>query len=186
MTHQKAITDTPCIALRRVTMVNRPALEEMKERSMATLLDPLLTPDQRDEMRRITPFVPLLIEGGTCYVVTIDGRMAASGGWSRRSALHGAGGTTTAAVRMLDPAVDPAGVRAMYTHPDSAWRGLGSLLLASALSAARLAGFGRAQLLAALAGERLYRAAGWKTEERVMVGTGGRALVPGVRMARTL
>ena len=74
----------------------------------------------------------------------------------------------------------------MYTHPDFARRGLGSLVLSTAIAAARLAGFRRAQLLATVAGERLYRAAGWKTEERLFVGTSGTPDVPGFRMSRDI
>ncbi|MBO6603942.1 MAG: GNAT family N-acetyltransferase [Roseicyclus sp.] len=184
MTYQKPILDLPVIELRRATMMDRRALEEMKEVSISTLLDPLMTPEQRREMRRITPFDPVLIEDRTYYVATVNGWIAASGGWSRRSALYGAGGSAKAP--LLDPACDAAGIRAMYTHPDFARNGLGSLVLSTALAAARLAGFRRAQLLATVAGERLYRAAGWKPEERVMVGTDGRAIVPGIRMSREI
>ncbi len=186
MAYQKAVLDTPIIELRRATMQDRPTLEEMKELSISTLLDPLMTPEQRTEMREITPFDPGLIEDGTYYVATVNGWIAASGGWSRRAALFGANVGETSVAPLLDPATDAAGIRAMYTHPDFARRGLGSLVLSTAIAAARLAGFRKAQLLATVAGERLYRAAGWKTEERVMVGSGGRSVVPGFHMSRTI
>ncbi|MEM7642213.1 MAG: GNAT family N-acetyltransferase [Pseudomonadota bacterium] len=186
MTYQKAILDTPIIEIRRASMADRPALDEMKEQSISALLDPLMTPTQRQEMRKITSFDPALIEDGTYYVATVNRWIAASGGWSRRVALFSPDGQGTGKSPLLDPAIDPAGVRAMYTHPDFARKGLGSLVLATALAAARLAGFRRAQLLATVAGERLYRAAGWRTEERVTVGSGNRAIVPGFRMSRDI
>jgi GNAT superfamily N-acetyltransferase len=46
----------------------------------------------------------------------------------------------------------------MYTHPDFARMGLGTILLAAAETAARLAGFRRAELIATSAGRELYRA----------------------------
>lgn len=184
MTFQKTIPDTPSIQLRRATMSDRPALEEMKELSISLLLDPLLTPEQRIEMRQITPFDDALIDDGTYYVFTLNGWIVASGGWSRRRSLYGADSGETSGAPLLDPATDAAGIRAMYTHPDFARRGLGSVVLSTALTAARLAGFRKAQLLATVAGERLYRASGWKAEERVMVGSGGKAIVPGFRMSR--
>lgn len=186
MTYQKAIHDAPFIELRRATMADRPALEDMKERSISTLLDPLMTPEQQREMRHITPFDPVLIEEGTYYVATVNDFIAASGGWSRRAALYNDPGSALSDAPLLDPDKDAAGIRAMYTHPDFARRGLGSLLLSTALTAARLAGFRRAQLLATVAGARLYRAAGWTSEDCVMVGTGGRAIVPGFRMSRDI
>ncbi|MCV3273889.1 GNAT family N-acetyltransferase [Roseobacter sinensis] len=186
MTYQKAITDTPVIEIRRATLADRPALEEMKEQAMSTLLDPLMTPEQRHEMRQITPYDPALIEDGTYYVATVNGWIAASGGWSRRAALFSPDGHDTGEAPFLDPKCDAASIRAMYTHPDFARKGLGSLVLSTALAAARFAGFRQARLLATVAGERLYRAAGWRTEERVMVGSGDKAIVPGYRMSRSI
>jgi len=184
MTYQEAILDTPIVELRRATMSDRPALEEMKEQSISMLLDPLMTPQQAAELRLITPFDPALIEDGTYYVAVVNGWLAASGGWSRRAALFNADAEGASRAPLLNPAADAVGIRAMYTHPDFARKGLGSLVLSTALTAARLAGFRHAQLMATVAGERLYRASGWKTEERVMVGSGGRAIVPGFRMSR--
>lgn len=186
MTYQKAIQDTPVIEIRRATLADRPALEEMKEQSISTLLDPLMTPEQRHEIRQITPFDPALIADGTYYVATVNGWIAASGGWSHRAALFSPDGHGTCESPLLDPKSDAAGIRAMYTHPDFARKGLGSLVLSTALAAARFAGFRQAQLLATVAGERLYRAAGWRTDEKVMVGSGDRAVVPGYRMRRSI
>ncbi len=186
MTYQEAILDTPVVELRRAIMADRPVLEEIKERAISKLLDPLMTPEQRAEMRQITPFDPALIEDGTYYVATVNGWISASGGWSRRAALFSPDGQGTGEARLLDPATEAASIRAMYTHPDVARKGLGSLVLSTALAAARIAGFRRAQLLATVAGERLYHAGGWKTEERIMVGSGGKAIVPGYRMSRDI
>ncbi|MEM0949940.1 MAG: GNAT family N-acetyltransferase [Pseudomonadota bacterium] len=186
MTYHKAILDLPFIELRRARMADRQALEDMKELSISNLLDPMMTPEQRREVRLITQFDPALIEDGTYYVAMVNGGIAASGGWSRRATLYGANTGESSDVSILDPAHDAAFIRAMYTHPDFARKGLGSLILKTALTVARLAGFRRAQLLATVAGERLYRAAGWKSDERVMVGSGGKAVVPGYRMSRDL
>lgn len=186
MTIQKPIALAPEITIRRATLADRQALEDMKELSLRQLLDPLLTPEQQQTMRRITPFDPALIEDGTYYVATVNGWIAASGGWTRRSALYGPADGSDRPAPVLDPEFDPAGIRAMYTHPDFARRGIGRLVLSTAIASARLAGFRRAQLLATLAGERLYRTAGWKTEARVAVGGGYGAPVPGFRMCRNI
>lgn len=186
MTYQEANVGMPVLELRRARMADRPALEELKELSISSLLDPMMTPMQRREIRQITPFDPTLIEDGTYYVATVNGRIAASGGWSRRMALFNSRDNPESEISLLVPGRDAAGIRAMYTHPDFARKGLGSLVLSTALSAARLAGFRRAQLLATVAGERLYRAAGWQTDEHVKVGTDGKPVVPGIRMSRDI
>src|SRR5437764_6438431 len=71
-----------------------------------------------------------LVADGTYFIVEDDGRPAGCGGWSRRATLYG--GDHSTALRdaaILDPANDAARVRAMYTHPDFARRGIGRLIL---------------------------------------------------------
>lgn len=180
------ISAAPNIEIRRATINERPFLEDLKELSIRHLLDPMLTPGQRDTMRQITPFDPILIEDGTYYVVTVNGWIAASGGWTRRAALYRAPGCTLDADSVMDPTRDAAGIRAMYTHPDFARQGLGRLVLSTALAAARIAGFRRAKLLATSAGERLYRASGWTTDKEQLIGPDGHASVPGYWMSRAI
>ncbi|SUJ19304.1 Acetyltransferase (GNAT) family [Sphingomonas paucimobilis] len=66
---------------------------------------------------------------------------------------------------MLDPATQPARIRAIYTDPDFVRRGLGRMILARCEDAARAAGFRRAEMMATLAGEPLYRACGYEPIE---------------------
>jgi GNAT superfamily N-acetyltransferase len=107
---------------------------------------PSLTEPQRRTLYEYTAFDARLIDDGTYYVLEVDGRIAASGGWSRRAALVRRAGGDAAPERFLDARSDSAAIRAMYTHPDYARLGLGSILLAAVEAAARLAGFGRAEL----------------------------------------
>jgi GNAT superfamily N-acetyltransferase len=126
-----------------------------------------------------------LIDDGTYYVIECDGRAAGCGGWSRRATLYGgdhSGGRDSA---MLDPQRDAARVRAMYTHPDFARRGVGRLILSLCESAAAAEGFRRLELMASLAGATLYRAAGFEPLEGVTDDSGG-VPVPLVRMAKRI
>ncbi len=185
MTHHREIDITPALALRLATLEDRPALEELKAQSIKRLLEPFLNNGQKRTMHEATPFDPCLIEDGTYYVVTVNGRIAASGGWSRRCArirMASAFGSRD----LVDPATGAAGIRAMFVHPDFARRGLGSLLLTNAESAARLAGFRKAELIATTAGEKLYRAHNWKVEDRLTVGPPGHPGVPASRMTKRL
>ena len=110
-----------------------------------------------------------LIADGTYFVVEVDGRMAACGGWSKRRTLfgsdHGPGREDT----LLDPAREAAKIRAFFVHPDFARRGLGTRLLEASEQAARQAGFERFEMGATLTGVPLYLARGYRQLERVEV-----------------
>ena len=90
----------------------------------------------------------------------------------------------------LDPGTDAARVRAMYTHPDFARRGVGWLILQTCEEAAAAEGFTRLQLMGTLAGEPLYRKYGFEVVERVQDARTGDtstgAPVPCVRMERPI
>jgi len=73
-----------------------------------------------------------LIDDGTYFVVESDGDIGGCGGWSRRATLYGGNQTPGRDSQLLDPAVDPARVRAMYTSPACARRGVGRLICRSA------------------------------------------------------
>ena len=81
--------------------------------------------------------------------------------------------------------MDAARIRAMYTHPRFARRGVGRRILQFCEDAARGEGFGRVELVATLAGEPLYRACGYEVLERFSDDRGGPP-VPLVRMGKPL
>ncbi|MCA1653279.1 MAG: GNAT family N-acetyltransferase, partial [Sphingomonadales bacterium] len=73
----------------------------------------------------------------------------------------------------------------MYTHPDSARRGVGRLILQLCEDAAHRAGFARAELMATIAGEPLYSRCGYVEIERVTNVVNGVG-VPLIRMSKAL
>ena len=85
--------------------------------------------------------------------------------------------------KLLDPAVDAARVRAMYTSPAYARRGVGRLVLQLCEAAAAAEGFTRLELVGTLAGEPLYAAYGFVPVERLNVSVTD-VPVPCVRMAK--
>ena len=124
-----------------------------------------------------------LIDDGTYFVVESDGNVAGCGGWSRRATLYGGNQTPGRDSNLLDPRVDPARVRAMYTHPAYARKGVGRLILSLCETAAASEDFTRLELMSTLAGEPLYTAYGFRPLERLLDATGG-APVPLVRMEK--
>jgi GNAT superfamily N-acetyltransferase len=126
-----------------------------------------------------------LIEDGTYFVVEWEGDLAGCGGWSRRATLYGGNQTPGRDSNLLDPRLDPARVRAMYTQPAYARRGVGRLILSLCEAAAAFEGFTRLELMSTLSGEPLYTAYGFRSLERVLDATGG-VPVPLVRMEKEI
>ncbi len=126
-----------------------------------------------------------LIEDGTYFVVESDGELAGCGGWSRRATLYGGSQTPGRDSQLLDPHVEPARVRAMYTHPAFARRGVGRLILVLCEAAAAAEGFTQLELMSTLSGEPLYTAYGFRPIESLTDATGG-IPVPLIRMQKTV
>ena len=59
-----------------------------------------------------------LVEDGTYYVAQDGGEIVACGGWSRRNRLYAGSGDAEDDDRLLDPATEPARVRAMFVRAD--------------------------------------------------------------------
>ena len=173
--------------LRLATPDDIPAIAALMERSIGALQRDFLPPAAIDASRAAMGLDTQLIADGTYHLAQEDGRLAGCGGWSFRATLYGgdhSGGLRDA--RTLDPARDAARIRAMYTDPAFVRRGVGRLILAACERAAADAGFARAEMMATLAGEPLYRACGYRVIERVANMTAGPVAVPGVRMGKTL
>ncbi len=139
-----------------------PALRTLMEAAIGTLQAGFLTPAQIEASRMIMGLDTQLIEDGTYFLVTIGGALAGCGGWSRRNTLYGGDHSPGRNAALLDPARDAARVRAMYTHPDYARRGVGRVVLALCERAAAAEGFTRVELAATLSGRPLYDAAGYE------------------------
>jgi GNAT superfamily N-acetyltransferase len=170
---------------RLATRGDLPALTGLMELAIGELQKPFLNDAQIASSRTIMGLDTQLIDDGTYFMVERDGRLAGCGGWSRRSTLYGGDASPGRDAALLDPEKDAARVRAMYTHPDFARRGVGRLILDLCESAARAEGFTRVELMATMAGVPLYRACGYLPVEDV-IDDGGGTPVPLLRMRKRL
>jgi GNAT superfamily N-acetyltransferase len=162
------------------------ALREVMNLAIARLLSQFMDDDQVAASRLTMGLDSQLVADRTYFIVEEDGALAGCGGWSRRATLYGGDHSTELRdAAFLDPATDAARVRAMYTHPDFARRGVGRLILHLCEAAATAAGFSRVELMATLAGEPLYRACGYQEIER-LVSRADRVEVPLLRMGKTI
>jgi GNAT superfamily N-acetyltransferase len=127
-----------------------------------------------------------LIEDGTYFVHEADGEIVACGGWSRRAKLYADAVARDDDERLLDPASEPARVRAMFVRGDWARRGIGRAILEACEQAARSEGFQNLVLMATLAGEPLYRAFGFREVERLDIPLPDGVSTEGVLMERPI
>ena len=159
------------------------ALETLIERSTRVLLVPFLTPEQLAASIEVMTLDMQLICDGTYFVAEEGGVAVGCGGWTRRWGFVTGQRRRDGDSELLAPGREPARVRAMYTDPEHARRGIGRLIL-TCENAAREAGFTEGELLATLAGEPRYLANGWRETERIVVATRAGIDVPAVRMVK--
>jgi GNAT superfamily N-acetyltransferase len=126
-----------------------------------------------------------LIEDGTYYVHEADGEIVACGGWSRRNKLFN-GSDAGGDERLLDPATEPARIRAMFVRGDWTRRGLGRAILTSCVDAARAEGFTQLALMATLPGVPLYKAFGFTEVESAELTMPDGVVLGGVAMERAV
>lgn len=162
-----------------------PALADVMDAAIAELQRGFLDPAQIASSRMIMGLDRQLLLDGTYFMVMDGARIAGCGGWSRRATLYGGDHTPGRDAALLDPATEAARVRAMYTHPDFARRGVGRLILDLCETAARAEGFRRVELMATLAGRALYSRCGYEDIEAIEDARGG-VPVPLVRMGKAI
>jgi GNAT superfamily N-acetyltransferase len=172
---------------RLATAADTQAIAALMERAIAELQRPFLSPEQIAASRLSMGLDTQLIADGTYFAILDGEELVGCGGWSKRATLYG--GNHSAELRddrLLDPASEPARIRAMYTDPSHVRRGIGRMILALCEEATAKAGFKRLELMATAAGEPLYAACGYQVIERVDRMSGEGIAVPGAVMGKSL
>lgn len=173
--------------IRVASEADLPALHRLMARAIAQLQSDFLSPAQVAASQHVMGLDSQLVRDGTYLLAEIRGAIAGCGGWSYRATLYGGDASVVAReAQRLDPATDAARIRAMYTDPAFARRGIGRLVLQACENAARAHGFRRAELMATLAGEPLYRASGYTPIERIESVPIDGVTVPLIRMGKAL
>ncbi len=173
-------------ALRVADWHDIPALEALIPLSVRELQAAYYSPPQIDgALGTVFAVDRQLISDGTYFVVDDGGVVVGCGGWSKRKTLFGGDqGRHASDDALLDPARDPARIRAFFVHPRWARRGIGMLILRECERAATAAGFSTLELVATLAGVPLYAAGGFQAIEHfeIPLANGGQMAV--VRMSK--
>ncbi len=154
------------LTLRLATRADMDQMTPLLSAAISQLMPAFLTPEQVQGSHETMGIDAMLIDDGTYFAVEEDGVIVGCGGWSRRTTLYGGNHSAGRDDTPLNPATDAARVRAMYTHPNHARRGIGKMIIDAAEAAARAEGFKRTTLGATLAGEPLYTKCGYVEVDR--------------------
>ncbi len=163
------------------------AIERLITRSVRALSRGYYSPEQIEAaLTHVFGVDTQLIVDETYYVIEIDERLAAAGGWSKRRTLYGGDQAKGVEDPLLDPSVDAARIRAFFVDPDFARRGLARQLYNECAKRSRAEGFDRFELMSTAPGEPLYRALGFTAVEQVTANLPGDIDVPFMRMIATM
>jgi GNAT superfamily N-acetyltransferase len=124
------------------------ALTALMDAAISELQKPFLNNEQIASSRTFMGLDTQLIDDGTYFIVEQEGVLVGCGGWSRRATLYGGDRSPGRDAALLEPTMDAARLRAMFTHPSFIRRGVGRLILALCEDAARAANFTRVELMA--------------------------------------
>lgn len=150
------------MSLRLATPADIPALQKLIARSGIKLSVGFYTPEQAQAVtREVFGVDTQLVLDGTYFAIEDSGRIVACGGWSKRSTPYGGDQHKSGPDRLLDPAGEPARIRAFFVDPGMERQGLGSMLLQHCTGQALAAGFGALELTATMPGVPLYAAHGF-------------------------
>jgi GNAT superfamily N-acetyltransferase len=153
--------------LRLATPDDVPAIDGLMKASTRDLFPAFYTERQTaSSIEHIAHIDTMLVEDGTYFVVDVAGEIVACGGWSRRDKLFSGTTEQEGRSRILDPASEPARVRAMFVRSDWTRRGLGTRILEACEAAAKAEGFRRLTLWATLPGFMLYERYGFEALRR--------------------
>ncbi|WP_298398527.1 GNAT family N-acetyltransferase [Sphingobium sp.] len=141
---------------------DEPALSAVMTLAIDRLQSTYLTPDQVQASHAFMGLDSRLIADGTYFMIEDGEAIAGCGGWSRRATAYGGNHSAGRDDRLLDPASEPARVRAMYTHPDHVRKGVGTMILSLCEAAAKAEGFAALELSGTMAGVPLYRSFGFE------------------------
>ena len=174
------------LTIRLATRADQADTQAVMELAIRHLQAPYLSETEIAASFDIMGLDTQLIDDGTYYVVQDGGEIVGCGGWSKRATLYGGNHSASRDASLLDPERDAARIRAMYTHPDHARRGIGRLILKTCEAAAAAERFRHAELVATLSGEPLYSACGYRLVEEMHADTASDVAIPVRSMRKDL
>ncbi|KAF2116847.1 acyl-CoA N-acyltransferase [Lophiotrema nucula] len=185
MTHHDPIADakaqeaTQNFTFRTATVEDLPAINAMIEESLRGLAlgTGFYTQAELDgSIGYLFGADTLLIHDQTYFILhptSSPSTISACGGWSFRRTLYGADTAPGRMPESRDPLKERASIRAIFTHPSFARKGLGTMMMRYCEARARERGFRGLEMGSTLPGVALYEKCGY-----VKSGKGDRVVCP--------
>ena len=174
--------------IRTATSEDIAGLHQLIESSVRVLQREDYTPEQiQGALGHALGLDTRLIQDETyflAYPVDQPDLLVACGGWSFRNTLFGSDRGPGRVEALLDPATEPAKIRAIFVQPQWARQGLGSLMLAHCEEAAKAAGFGYFEMGSTLTGVPLYSRKGYRAAESIDIPLPNGEVLPLVHMLK--
>ncbi|MTW13953.1 GNAT family N-acetyltransferase [Pseudoduganella eburnea] len=173
--------------LRPATAGDIPAMEALIQRSGILLSKGFYSDQQAAAVtRHVFGVDSQLVDDHTYFVIERDGKVLACGGWSKRATLFGGDQHKSGPDPLLDPATQPARIRAFFVDPSAPRQGLGRMLMEHCEREATAAGFQAMELAATMPGVPLYLACGFESVEDFSLTLPGNIAVPLSRMRKRI
>jgi GNAT superfamily N-acetyltransferase len=176
--------------IRPATSADAPELRNLIERSVRELQRDDYTPAQIEgALGHALGLDTQLIDDGTYFAaapVSQPELIVGCGGWSYRKTLFGSDDGPHRGKALLDPATEPAKIRAIFVHPAWARKGLGTLILRHCEDTAQRAGFRSLEMGSTLTGVPLYSLRGYQPRETWDVPLPNGEVLPIVHMVKIL
>jgi predicted N-acetyltransferase YhbS len=175
------------VVIRLATVQDIPSLEQLIPESVRALSTGYYTTEQVESaLVHVFGVDSQLIADGTYYTAISDDQIVGCGGWSKRKTLFGGDQMKTDEDDLLDPAQDPARIRAFFVHPRWARHGIGRRIVQLCEEAARRAGFRTMELGSTLPGEPFYAAMGYEVTQRLDLALPDGVTLPWTHMVKSL
>ena len=173
------------ITIRVAVMADVPALQKLIPLSARELSKGYYTPQQIESaITYIFGVDTQLISDRTYYVAEAAGQIVGCGGWSKRKTMFGGDQMKAEPDPLLDPKADAGRIRAFFTHPAWARKGIGRRIIQACEEAATAEGFTRLELVATLPGEPLYTVMGYAVTERMDISMSDGITLPAAHMKK--
>ena len=174
--------------IRLATIDDIPALSQLIDDSVRGLsVTHYSASEIESALREVFGVDTQLILDETYFIAETEGQIVGAGGWSKRKTLFGGDRSKSGRVdSLLDPAKDPARIRAFYIHPQWSRRGIGSMILDACEQAARVSGFTTVELASTLPGVPFYLSRGYAKGEAISIPMENGETLITYRMSRSL